>query len=145
LPENVQKLELGENHRRVVSAVLRRVELTCEEILAWLERPGGELLRLQDDITPALAGEIRKLVAHLKQETQRVQKEMLINISVESRARGVAASVSLTRVEIQEILTPGLRGYGWLPQDIESALDAKFARLLSCLDKILMAVGQGAR
>lgn len=136
MPESKQKLELGENHRRVVSAVLRRVESTCDEILLWLESPGGDLRQLRNDISLKHANELRGLVDHLKEETKRIEDEMVVNVSVQSRARGIAASVSLTRIEIEEILTPGLRGYGPLPPEAEAALDAKLAGLLACLVKM---------
>ncbi|MGB9464575.1 MAG: hypothetical protein WBR10_05640 [Candidatus Acidiferrum sp.] len=133
MPENHRKLALGENHRRVVSAVIRRVETTCDEVLGWLERPGGALRQLEEDVAPKQADELRMLVSKLWEETRRVQDELVIDPSVQSRARGIAASVSLTRTEIEEILTPGLRGYGALPAEMESALDKKFARILACL------------
>lgn len=133
MPENLRKLALGENHRRVVSAVIRRVETTCEEVLGWLERPGGDLHQLEEDVVPKQANELRTLVSRLREETRRVQDEVEIDPSVRSRARGIAASVSLTRTEIEEILTPGLRGYGALAPETEAALDKKLARILACL------------
>lgn len=148
MPESQKKLELSENHRRVVSAVLRRVESTCDEIVVCLDSPGGDLRQFQDDISPKLANELRGLVDQLKEETRRIENEMLVNVSVQSRARGIAASVSLTQIEIQEVLTPGLRGYGPLPRETEAALDAKLARLLACLAKMAriadVAQSQGA-
>jgi hypothetical protein len=133
LPEKPWKLELGENHRRVVSAVVRRVETTCDEVLGWLERPSGDLHKLEEDIVPKQADALRGLVRRLREETRRVQNELVIDASVQSRARGIVASVSLTRTEIEEILTPGLRGYGALDPETEAALDKKFARILECL------------
>jgi hypothetical protein len=146
LPAHSQKLELGENHRRVVSAVLRRVEATCDEVVAWLERSGGELHQLSDDVSPAHAAALRAMVARLREETHVVQNELVVDASVQSRARGIAASVSLTRIEIEEILTPGLRGYGALAPNTEATLDEKFRRLLVCLEamnKIAEHIGSG--
>lgn len=133
MPEKPRKLALGENHRRVVSAVVRRVETTCDEVIGWLERPGGDLRTLEDDVAPKQADELRVLVRRLREETRRVQNELVIDPSVQSRARGIAASVSHTRTEIEEILTPGLRGYGALAPEMEAALDKKLARILACL------------
>src|SRR5271155_4974867 len=92
LPDNPRKLELGENHRRVVSAVIRRVETTCDEVLGWLERPCGDLHQLEEDVAPKQADELRMLVRRLRGETRRVQNELVIDPSVQSRARGIAAS-----------------------------------------------------
>lgn len=133
MPEKPRRLELGENHRRVVSAVVRRVETTCDEVLGWLERSGGDLHKLEEDVSPKRAEELRMLVNRLREETRRLQNELAIDVSVQSRARGIAASVSLTRTEIEEILTPGLRGYGALDPETEQALDKKLARILACL------------
>jgi hypothetical protein len=134
LQENAENLILDENHRRVVSAVLRRVEATCDEVLDWLVRPNGNLQRISEDVSAWQADELRALVDGLRHEVHRVQNELTIGPSIRSRSRGIAASVSLTRVELQEVLTPGLRGYGALPPELEAALDAKFARLLTFLE-----------
>jgi hypothetical protein len=134
LPEQFQKLALGESHRRVVSAVLRRVESTCDEVLEWLERSGGELRQLREDVAPSQSDALRKLVIQLRKELRCVQEEVIVDSSEQSRSRGIAASVSLTRIELEEVLTPGLRGYGELPPEQEAALDAKFNRLIDCLE-----------
>lgn len=128
-----EKLALPESHRRVISALLRRVEATCEEVLDWLVRPGGNLRQFYEDVSEHQAGELRALVERLHRELDRVQNEIAVDSSAQSRRRCIASSVSLTRVEIEEVLTPGLRGYGALSPDVEAALDAKFARLLACL------------
>jgi hypothetical protein len=133
LPENPGKVVLSENHRRVVSAVIRRVETTCDEVLGWLERPAGDLHQLEEDVSPKQAAQLRTLVSRLREETRRVQNEVVIDATVQSRARGIAASVSLTRTEIEEILTPGLRGYGTLAPEMEAVLDKKLSRILVCL------------
>jgi hypothetical protein len=128
-----EKLVLSENHRRVVSALLRRVEATCDEVLDWIVRPGGNLRKLSEDVSEHQAGELRALVERLRREIHRVQNEVAVDPSVQPRSRCIASSVSLTRVELEEALTPGLRGYGALSPDQETALDAKFTRLLACL------------
>jgi hypothetical protein len=131
--ESVEKLALAQTHRRVVSAVLRRVEGTCDEVLEWLIRPGRELRQFSEDISAVQADALRALVGRLRQEILRLQNEIMVDPTIQSRSRSIASSISLTRVEIEEVLTPGLRGYGALSPEIEIALDAKFARLLACL------------
>ena len=140
LSNDNEKLLLGESHRRVVSAVLRRVESTCSEILEWIERPGGDLLQFREDLVPSQIDELRVLVDDLRGETRRVEEEIVVDPSVQSRARAVSATISLTQVEIQEVLTPGLRGYGMLPAEVEA--DAKFVRLLDCLQRMSRIAGR---
>ncbi len=134
MPDASEKLRLGENHRRVVSAVLRRVEATCSEVTAWLERCSGLLQHLRDDISPGQAQELRSLAARLRAEVARVHEEVILDLGEQSRARGIAAAISLARVEVEEVMTPGLRGYGHLHREIEAALDVRFARLPDCLE-----------
>jgi hypothetical protein len=131
--ENDEKLALPESHRRVVSAVIRRVEATCDEVLDWIARPAGNLRQLSEDVSEHEARELRSLVERLRREVQQVQDEVTVDPLVLSRSRCIASTVSLTRVELEEVLTPGLRGYGALSSEIEAALDAKFVRLLACL------------
>jgi hypothetical protein len=118
----------------VLSAVLRRVESACDEILAWLDRRPGLLQRLRNDVSHRQAQQLRSLAARLRVEVARIQHQVTVDSSEQSRARAIAAVISSTRVEIEEVRTPGLRGYGSLPEDIEAALDARLARLLDCLE-----------
>lgn len=140
MSENFQKLTLGANHRRVVSSVLRHVEATGDEVLAWIRRPGGILQHLSEDISDRQADELRALVGRLREEINRVQNEVAADPSSQSRSRRIAALVSLARIELQEVLTPGLRGYGSLLPETEAALDAKFGRLLACLEAMSRVV-----
>jgi hypothetical protein len=141
--ESGGKLALPASHRRVVSAVLRRVDATCDEVLNWLTRPGRDLRRFSEDVSARQADELRTLVGRLRQEIVRLQNEIIVDPTVQSRSRCIASSVSLTRVELEEVLTPGLRGYGALSPEIEIALDAKFARLLACLYAMSNVVERG--
>jgi hypothetical protein len=138
LSENSRKITLGENHRRVVSSVLRRVETTCDEVIWWLERSEGDLHHFQEDVTPKQNQELRLLVQRLRGEIRHVQEELPVDATVHSRSRGIAASISLTRTELEEVVTPGLRGYGALPPETEAALDRQFSRLLV----ILLSLGE---
>jgi hypothetical protein len=131
--KSIEKLALAETHRRIVSAVIRRVEATCDEVLDWIVRPSGNLRQFSEDVSEHQAGELRVLVERLRREIHRVQNEVAVDPSVQSRSRCIASSVSLTRVELEEVLTPGLRGYGALSPELEAALDAKFTRLLAYL------------
>jgi hypothetical protein len=141
--ESGEKLALPESHRRVVSAVLRRVDATCDEVLDWLIRPGRDLPRFSEDVSARQADELRTLVGRLRQEIVRLQNEIMVDPTVQSRSRCIASSISLTRVELEEVLTPGLRGYGALSPEIEIALDATFARLLACLYAMSKVVERG--
>ncbi len=135
-----ENILLGENHRRVVSAVLRRVEATCGEVITWLERPCGLLQRLRDDVSAGQAQQLRSLAAQLRAEVTQIHEEVTLDPGEQSRVRAISAALSLTRTEIEEVMTPGLRGYGYLPREIEDALDAKFARLLDCLETMSRVV-----
>lgn len=139
-----KRLELPESHRRVVSAVMRRVEVTCDEILDWLVRPARNLQQFSEDVSPQQASKLRVLVDHLRGEIQQVQSEIVVDPLVQSRRRCIVSAISLTRIELEEVLTPGLRGYGALSPDLEAALDAQFQRLLVCLSVIGGVLERGA-
>jgi len=131
--EGVERLALPENHRRIVSAVLRHVEAMCDQVLDWMVQPSSGLRQRSNDLSKDQTDEMRALVERLRQELRSVQMELTVDRVVQSRSRAIAASISHCRVEIEEVLTPGLRGYGPLSAETELALDAKFARLLSSL------------
>jgi len=112
------------------------MKATCGEIVEWIARPGGSLCQLSEDVSEQQANELRALVEHLRREVRQVQNELVVDPLLQSRSRAIASSISLTRVELEEVLTPGLRGYGALSRDTEAALDQEFERLLSSLSAI---------
>ena len=138
-----KRITLGENHRRVVSAVLRRVETTCDEVLFWLDRRAGTLQTYLDDLSPRQVEQLRLLAERLRKEVARIQTGLTTDARAQSRARAIAGVLSAMRTELEEVLTPGLRGYGALEPETEAALDAKFARLLTSLESMNSVISGG--
>src|SRR5713101_5658015 len=89
MPNTSDKLRLGENHRRVVSVLLREVEKMCEAILEWLDKKPGLLLRVQDDLTAEQQARLRKLVEQLRGEIRHLVTEVTLD---QRRNRGAGRS-----------------------------------------------------
>jgi len=126
-----------------VSAVLRRVETTCDEVLFWLDRRAGTLQTYLDDLSPRQVEQLRLLAERLRKEVARIQTGLTTDARAQSRARAIAGVLSAMRTELEEVLTPGLRGYGALEPETEAALDAKFARLLTSLESMNSVISGG--
>src|SRR5712692_9257267 len=134
MPNTSDKLRLGENHRRVVSVLLREVEKMCDAILDWLDKKPGLLLRVQDDMTAEQQAGLHKLVQQLRGEIRRFDSEVTLDPAVQSRRRAIAALLSANRTHLEEVDSAGLRGYGQLPEDVGRERDAKLGRLTTLLE-----------
>jgi len=146
VPESAKKLHLSENHRRVVSVLMRRVETVCEGILQDLDRKSGLLHNMEDDVPPEQARMLRLLAEKLRAEVARVESEISLDPAIRSRKRSIAARISSAIIDLEEIGGSGLRGYGAVSEELEQALGEKFARLVGVLQEMeRIAISKGER
>jgi hypothetical protein len=136
MADETKKLQLGENHRRVVSVLIRRVEAACDGILQDLDRRPGLLLHMENDIRAEQDGKLRELVGKLRAEVGRVASEVTLDAAVRSRRRSIAARISATMIDLEDVSGSALRGYGTLSPEDECALIEKFARLIVVLEEM---------
>ena len=142
MPNTSDKLRLGENHRRVVSVLLREVEKMCEAILEWLDKKPGVLSWVEDDLTAEQQTRLRKLVEQLRGEIRRFDSEVTLDPAVQSRRRAIATLLSAHRIDLEEVNSANLRGYGRLPDEVGRELDAKLGRLTTLLEAMSGVVEQ---
>jgi len=136
MSDETKKLHLGENHRRVVSVLIRRVEAACDGILQDLDRRSSLLLSMEDDVRAEQDRKLRELVGKLHAEVARVASEVTLDPAVRSRRRSIAARISATMIDLEDVSGSALRGYGAMPQDAERTLIEKFARLIIVLQEM---------
>lgn len=132
-----EKLELGENHRRAVSAMLRELERACDAVEHWVDREGGIYLQPQDDLLPEQAHALRELVKELRRELIRVDDEMTLDHSPQSRRRALIALLSTAIADLEDTESSRLKGYGPLPEAAKTQIDAAMQRLISVLERMV--------
>lgn len=128
------KLKLGENHRRVVSVLLRGVERACDEIEAALADSGGLLHRVSADLTVNQQSSLRQMAERVRSELARITSQIELDVSVHSQRRRILALLSSSIVNLEESTPAKLGGYGDLSAEAKSRLAAEFARLLALLN-----------
>lgn len=135
-----EKLRLSENHRRVVSVVLRGVEQMCDAVLGSLEKQSGLLFQVNDDLNPEQQQKLRMFIAKLQQELQRFNAEVELEPAVHSRKRTVRALLSASLVDLEESKSSRLKGYGPLSDAAKHKLDAELDRLVALLEEMANVV-----
>ncbi|HKW87320.1 MAG TPA: hypothetical protein VJN21_01035 [Candidatus Acidoferrales bacterium] len=138
-----EKLKLGENHRRVVSVLLRGLEQACDEIEATFRESSGTLRRIHDDISSHQRDALRELTARLRAEIRRLASEIELDTSVGSQRRTILALLSASIVNLEESEPKKLRGYGAMSPEAESRLAGEFERLISLFEQMASLVEQG--
>lgn len=128
------KLKLGENHRRVVSVLLRGVERACDEIEASLDDSDGVLHRMKADLTSEQQTSLRQTTERVRSEIARVASQIELDVSVHSQRRRILALLSSSIVNLEESSPAKLGGYGELSTEAKSRLAAEFGRLLALLN-----------
>ena len=134
------KLKLGENHRRVVSVLLRGVERACGEIEAALGDSDGLLYRVSADLNLEQQQSLRKMIERVRAELARIASQVELDVSVHSRRRRILALLSSSIVNLEESTPDKLRGYGELSAEAKSRLETEFARLLELLNEMESAL-----
>jgi len=131
-----EKLKLGENHRRVVSVLLRGLEGTCDEIEATLEETAGVMRRVSEDLSLEQRDALRRMSAAVRSEIRRITSEIELDPAMNSRRRRIRALLSSAIVNLEESDPKKLRGYGFLAEEAARRLEDEFARLLTMLDEM---------
>lgn len=134
------KLKLGENHRRVVSVLLRGVERACDEIEAALADSDGLLHRVSADLTVDQQSSLRQMAERVRSELARITSQIELDVSVHSQRRRILALLSSSIVNLEESTPAKLGGYGDLSAEAESRLETEFARLLALLNEMESAL-----
>ena len=136
------KLKLGENHRRVVSVLLRGLEQACDEIEATFRESPGTLRRIHDDLSPAQRSALRELTQRVRGEIRRLASEIELDTSIGSQRRTVLALLSASIVNLEESEPQKLRGYGVMLPEAESRLGKEFHHLVSLFEQMAAIVEQ---
>ena len=134
------KLKLGENHRRVVSVLLRGVERACDEIEAALGDSDGLLYRVSADLSTEQQQSLSKMAESVRAELARIVSQIELDVSVHSRRRRILALLSSSIVNLEESTPEKLRGYGEISAEAKAKLESEFARLLALLNEMESAV-----
>jgi hypothetical protein len=131
-----QKLELGENHRRVVSVLIRGIGRMCNDVEASLDESSSILERVLDDVSRNQKKELRRVTTRIRTEISRIVSEVALDTAVLSMRRNVSALVSASIVNIEESDPQKLRGYGPLSDSGMKRLQDEFGRLHALLDRM---------
>lgn len=130
------KLKLGENHRRVISVLLRGIERACEEIDASLRDGDGIFYRVAGDLAGEQQHALRKMTERVRSELRRIVAGIELDVSAHSRRRKISALLSSSIVNLEESTPDKLRGYGELSSEAKARLETEFARLLELLNEM---------
>lgn len=131
-----EKLKLGENHRRVVSVLLRGLEQMCDEIEARLEEAPGVLRQVKSDLSAAQGAALREMTARVREEIRRLNTEIELDAAIRSPRRAILALLSASIVNLEESDSKRLRGYGPLASEAAVRLDDEVSRLVALLEEM---------
>jgi len=131
-----EKLQLGENHRRAVSVLLRGLERMCDEIESALVETPGVLRRVKDDLSAAQGMALRKMSGRVRGEIRRLNSEIELDPAVRSRQRTIRAILSVNIINLEESGSERLRGYGPMSKEAAEQLDGEFNLLIALLEEM---------
>lgn len=137
MTDDMPKIEFGENHRRVISVLMRGTERACDEVVEWLDHRSTMLAEVHDDLTPDAKAELRVLAGRLKTEVLAFSRRVALDKKQSSIRRSVAAIVSTALIDLQEVQNSGLRGYGTLGDREREALEQSIHRMATLLHEML--------
>lgn len=137
MSEGSAKIEFGENHRRVVSVLMRGTESACDEVVACLDPRSAVLAEVRDDLTSEAKVQLRDLAGQLKAQVLAFSREAALDKKQSSIRRSVAATVSAALIDLQDAQNSGLRGYGQLDNREKQILDARIHSMIALLRQML--------
>lgn len=135
-----EKLNLGENHRRVVSVLFRGLEQACDEIDATFRESPGALRHVADDLSSKQRSALLEMTERVRIEIRRLTSEIELDISIRSQRRTILALLSSCIVNLEESEPKKLRGYGPMSPEVEARLSNEFQRLIELLERMTAIV-----
>jgi hypothetical protein len=143
MPNRAGKTELGENHRRAVSVLIRGTERACDGVLEWIERPSSMMTEVRDDLSAKEKVQLRELASGLKSEIRSFLEVFPLDKSAASRRRSIAAIISAACIDLEEVVDSGLKGYGPQPPDAREALNQGLTEMIKILEQMLPIAERG--
>lgn len=141
MPEDSEKIEFGENHRRAISVLMRGTERACDDATEWLDRHSSLLTEVRQDVEPEQQALLRESIAEIRRTIEEFAGKVSLENSRMSQRRSVAAIVSGALIDLQEVQDSGLKGYGPLPDPSKKILDRYLARMADLLKQMLQILG----
>jgi hypothetical protein len=141
----VGKVELSENHRRVLSVVLRGLDQMCGEAQDCLDNRLGRLWPERMDLTAEQQEEVRRLAGRIRREIHRIAEGIEAEGEVLSAKAVIRALASAQIVQLEESDSSGLRGYGPLSGRAAAWLDTEVGHLKTLLGEMVRVVEGGHR
>lgn len=143
MAESVQKLKLGENHRRAVSVVLQLLEKMCDDFEVWIARKSGLLNRVQDDLSMRQRERLRGHIEELRFKLGRITHDVEVDFARKSPRGAIMALLLSNITNLEETDSARLHGYGRMSEEAARRVDAEMARLLAILEQMMTAMEKG--
>ncbi|HWQ03610.1 MAG TPA: hypothetical protein VNL38_03940 [Candidatus Nitrosotenuis sp.] len=133
-------IELSENHRRPIAAMLRQIDSACAAIENWLIRSSGPLLRLDDNLTPEQVERLHTLMEKVRASVRSAAREFGLPSQRQSRRAAVVALLSVNCADLEDTMSYNLKGYGKLTEETARRIDVRISGLLNLLGEMLAIV-----
>jgi hypothetical protein len=124
---------LGENHRRVLSTMLMRLELATwrlEERLRRAALPALSLTRFTGALDERQRGELLHLTAQIRQRIGQLVRDYDLEAREDDLVRTVTAEFSLLWSDLEDVRPHKLRNYGELPPRARDILGPHIQELI---------------
>jgi len=137
---DARKFELGESHRRILSALLRGFEDMRAEIERWIDPAPGVLVRIEERLGAGEQQRLRALLERLGEELGRIVREIGLDVSPRSAARSIESLLVEHLSLLEETAGGELRGYGELDPAARARLEHEFQGLHGLFGEMLHVV-----
>jgi hypothetical protein len=134
LTDEPRCVELTENHRRPVAAMLRLLESACASMESWLDRESGPLLRVADDLLPEQRQSLRAKLTEVRAAVRTAARQLRLPAQQQSRRAAIIALLSANCCGLEDTMSHNLQGYGALAAEAAQHLDAHLHYLLGLLE-----------
>lgn len=135
---------LGENHRRVLSTMLMRLELATwrlEERLRRAAPPDLALTRFTDALDERQRGELLRLTAQIRQRIRQLVSDYDLEAREDDLVRTVTAEFSLLWSDLEDVRPHKLRNYGEIHPRAKDVLGPQIQHLID----LVLAIERAAR
>jgi hypothetical protein len=131
-------IEISENHRRAISAILAMLDQALCQFKRWAEgyEAHSVLYSERNTLAPRQRQEILRVVQDTQGLIERLRDDLSLQRDVLITANAIRGHCSILWESLEEIQTRYLRGYGEPPPGLAAYLDPKVAQLIGYIRKL---------
>ncbi len=132
-------MEISRNHKIRLSVSMQILEDTITEVEEIMMKDANRsrvMTETIDNISPWEKARILRCTEEIKKRINHIAQKLSLEKRIEETKSQILGSMAIQWVNLEEIKSKRLRGYGEVPDELKEFLDPQVDKIMSLVDEI---------